>query len=112
MASTPARNRVVRCGGRGRFSRKDEYLVFGLRFDLFEAGIVLPDPLFNGVDLRRIHRGCSSFFRLLFEFPMPPMAIKGVIDCLCFDRTNATATHGIVEHPIHLLPRSGLLLVS
>src|SRR6266446_809119 len=101
----------------------------GLRalLDLLQTGIRIADPVSGLVDLRRIHRNSAgNFFASRHErafifhrfrafdrkLPMMPELEESVIHGLGFGSTNATATHGIIKHPVAILPRPLVLAVG
>src|SRR5207249_8509452 len=96
--------------------------ILGVRslLDLVETGISVADPIACIVDLLRIHwNRAGNFFpsrheRTLIlhwfgafdrEFPMMPKSVERVEHGLRFSAADPTATHGVVEHAIAILPR-------
>ena len=43
---------------------------------------------------------------------MPPVAIERVVKRFRFDHADTAATHRVIKHPVHLLPRTRFLIVG
>src|SRR5206468_12867048 len=101
---------------------------FGLRalLDLFQTGISVADPISRLIDLRWIHwNRARNFFASRHElafifhrfgafdgkFPMMPEFVESVIHGLGLGRANPAATHGVIKHPVTILPGALVLAV-
>src|SRR5882724_5592925 len=95
----------------------------GTLLDLFQRRIGATNPIACFVDL--VRRDCSrnssgyhrpaDFYRFpAFDrkFPVISEPIQGVIHGLGFNGANAAASHGVVKHPVAILPRPIVLLIS
>src|SRR5262249_23287597 len=101
---------------------------FGLRslFDLFQAGISVADPIPRLIDLGWIHwNRAGNFFASRYQaafilhrfaaldgkLPMMPEFVESVVHGLSFGPANPATTHGVIKHPVTILPRSVVLVV-
>src|SRR5438034_11028537 len=103
--------------------------IFGVRslLNLVETRISVADPIACIVDLLRIHWNrprnffpsrhesalvLHRFGAFDLEFPMMPKPEERVKHGLRFDAADPTATHGVVEHAIAILPCPVVFAVS
>src|SRR2546423_4867131 len=102
-------------------------LGLGSLLDLLQTGIGVADPVPCLTDLRWIHgNSAGNFFASRHErafifhrfrafdrkFPMMPELEESVIHGLGFGSANAATTHGIIKHPVAILPRALVLAIG
>jgi hypothetical protein len=97
---------------------------FGSLLDLFQTRFGPANPISCFIELVRVHwhgsrngschrRSADLHCSCAFDrkFPVISESIQSVIDRLSLDTADATATHGVVEHAVAILPRPVLLPV-